>query len=101
MAFYGSTPSYRTVLDAEGHSDLQPRLNEMSKRGEWTEMSGLISDELMGRIGVYGTPRQCAEQIIARVGGFADRVCAYFPAFTPDDELLAEFIEAFAAVRPQ
>ncbi len=99
MAFYGSTPSYRTVLNAEGHGDLQPRLNEMSKRGEWMEMSGLISDDLMGRIGVYGTPRQCAEQIVARVGGFANRVCAYFPAFSPDDDLLAEFVEAFAAVR--
>ncbi|MFM8870217.1 MAG: TIGR03617 family F420-dependent LLM class oxidoreductase [Actinomycetota bacterium] len=99
MAFYGSTPSYKSVLDAEGAGDLQPRLNEMSKRGQWAEMTSLISDDLMGRIGVFGTPKQCAEQIVARVGSFASRVCAYFPAFTPDDDLLAEFIEAFDEVR--
>jgi probable F420-dependent oxidoreductase len=99
MAFYGSTPSYKSVLDAEGAGDLQPRLNDMSKRGEWATMTSLISDDLMGRIGVFGTPKQCAEQIVARVGSFASRVCAYFPAFTPDDDLLAEFIESFDEVR--
>ena len=35
LSFYGSTPSYRPVLEVEGWGDLQPELNAMSKRGEW------------------------------------------------------------------
>ena len=33
IAFYGSTPAYRGVLDLHGWGDLQPELNAMSKRG--------------------------------------------------------------------
>ena len=34
LAFYGSTPAYRPVLDVEGWGDLQPELNALSKRGD-------------------------------------------------------------------
>ncbi len=56
LSFYGSTPSYRPVLDVEGWGDLQPELNAMSKRGEWAEMSELITDEMVDTIAVRGTP---------------------------------------------
>ena len=35
LAFYGSTPAYRPVLDIHGWGDLQPELNTLSKRGKW------------------------------------------------------------------
>ena len=41
LAFYGSTPAYRPVLDAHGWGDLQPELNAMSKQGRWQEMASL------------------------------------------------------------
>ena len=31
LAFYGSTPAYRPVLDIEGYGDLQPELNRLTK----------------------------------------------------------------------
>ena len=34
LAFYGSTPAYRPVLDIEGWGDLQPELNALSKTGD-------------------------------------------------------------------
>ena len=34
LAFYGSTPAYRPVLEVEGWGDLQPELNALSKRGD-------------------------------------------------------------------
>ena len=34
LAFYGSTPAYRPVLDVEGWGDLQPELNALSKTGD-------------------------------------------------------------------
>ncbi len=35
VAFYGSTPAYRPVLEVEGWGELQPELNALSKQGEW------------------------------------------------------------------
>ena len=38
IAFYGSTPAYRGVLEHHGWGDLQPELNALSKQGEWKQM---------------------------------------------------------------
>ncbi|HEY5010178.1 MAG TPA: TIGR03617 family F420-dependent LLM class oxidoreductase, partial [Acidimicrobiales bacterium] len=35
IAFYGSTPAYRGVLELHGWGDLQSELNTLSKTGEW------------------------------------------------------------------
>ena len=47
LAFYGSTPAYRPVLDVEGWGEVQPELNRLSKLGQWAEMSNLITDEMV------------------------------------------------------
>jgi probable F420-dependent oxidoreductase len=94
LAFYGSTPSYRPVLDVEGWGDLQPELNALSKRGEWQQMAGLITDDLVSTIAVHGTPAECAAEIVARYGDWATRVCAYFPYYAAGDDLIAEFTAA-------
>lgn len=85
IAFYGSTPAYRPVLEVEGWADLQPELNRLSKIGDFTSMRALISPEMVARIGVVGTPRECAAQIIGRYGGHATEVCCYFPGYRPTD----------------
>ena len=38
IAFYGSTPAYRKVLELHGWGDLQDELNRLSKEGRWAEM---------------------------------------------------------------
>lgn len=98
LAFYGSTPAYRAVLDAEGWGDLQPELNTLSKRGDWAAMTSLISDEMVRTIAVYGTPDQVAGEISARFGG-CDRVCVYFPGYPAPDDLIAETAAAIKAAR--
>jgi len=96
VAFYGSTPAYRPVLDVEGWGDLQPELNALSKRGEWHEMVSLVDDDVFKTIAVHGSPARCAEEIARRFPG-CDRVCAYFPGYAPSDELIAEFTSALKA----
>src|SRR3712207_8194869 len=44
IAFYGSTPAYRSVLDLHGWGGLQDELNTLSKQGKWVEMGGLIDE---------------------------------------------------------
>ncbi len=60
LAFYGSTPAYKVVLDAHGWGDLQPELNRLSKTGDWATMSSLITDEMVDSSCVVGTPEQIA-----------------------------------------
>lgn len=73
IAFYGSTPAYRVMLDHHGWGDLQPQLHRLSKGGKWLEMMDLITDDMLDVIGVSGTPLQVAKQIRER-NNFADRV---------------------------
>lgn len=93
LAFYGSTPAYKPVLDVEGMGDLQPELNTLSKQGRWTEMASLITDDVLRVLAVQGTPTEVAAEITARYGD-CDRVCAYFPGYEIPDETIAELATA-------
>ncbi len=95
LAFYGSTPAYRPVLDIHGWGDLQPELNSMSKQGKWQEMAGLISDEVLHTIAACGTPAQIAAHIRERVNGVGDTVCLYQPGPIATDTL-AEIVDELA-----
>lgn len=95
LAFYGSTPAYRPVLDAHGWGDLQPELNAMSKQGRWQEMATLIDDEVLHTIAACGTPAEIADHIRDRVDGVSDRICLYQPGPIPIDAL-AEIVDALS-----
>jgi probable F420-dependent oxidoreductase len=79
LAFYGSTPAYRPVLDVHGWGDLQPELNKLSKQGQWEEMGQLISDDILHTIAACGSPAEIAAHIRDRVAGVSDRICVYQP----------------------
>lgn len=96
LAFYGSTPAYRPVLDVEGWGDLQPELNALSKRGDVAAMASLVTDEMVGTLAVRGTPEQCADDLRRRFGDVADRVCAYFPGHDPGSEQIASLARVLA-----
>ena len=96
LSFYGSTPSYRPVLEVEGWGDLQPELNALSKRGGWAEMATLVTDEMVDTLAVHGTPDEVATEIVKRYGD-CDRICAYFPGYRADDDLIADFVAAMKA----
>ena len=92
LAFYGSTPAYRPVLDVHGWGDLQPELNAMSKQGRWQEMATLIDDEILHTIAACGSPADVAAHIRDRVDGVADRICLYQPGPIAVDSL-AEIVD--------
>lgn len=96
LAFYGSTPAYRPVLDVHGWGKLQPELNALSKQGRWQEMGTLIDDEVLHTIAACGTPAEIAASIRDRVDGLSDRVCLYQPGPIAVDAL-AEIVDALAA----
>jgi alkanesulfonate monooxygenase SsuD/methylene tetrahydromethanopterin reductase-like flavin-dependent oxidoreductase (luciferase family) len=88
LAFYGSTPSYRPVLEVEGWADVQLELNALSKTGHVAAMVDLVDDTMARTLAVVGTPEECATEIKRRFGDVADRVCAYFPGYdAPLDQI--------------
>ena len=97
LGFYGSTPSYRPVLDVEGWGELQPELNALSKQGDWTGMAARISDDVLHTIAVPGTPEEVAAEVVRRYGDSADRVCLYFPGYDISDEVIGETVAAVHA----
>ncbi len=74
IAFYGSTPAYRGVLESVGYGELQGELNALSKQGKWLEMGQCIDDTLLEKIAVVGEPQDIAAKIVQRYGDIFD-VC--------------------------
>ncbi len=79
IAFYGSTPAYRGVLEAHGWGELQNELNRLSKQGGWVEMGGLITDEILNTFAVVGSPEQIAPELHRRYGDVIERISFYSP----------------------
>ena len=87
IAFYGSTPAYKPVLENIGAGDLQGELNTMSKQGRWAEMGTLIDDEMMSAFAVEGEPDAIAENILSRYGDIVDRTSAAYAQLPKTDRL--------------
>jgi len=74
VAFYGSTPAYRGVLELHGWGGLHGELHRLSKLGRWDEMGVLIGDDVLDAFAIVGTPAQAAKELRRRFGGVFDRV---------------------------
>ena len=96
IAFYGSTPAYRAVLDLHGWGGLQDDLNKMSKEGKWVEMGELIDDEILNTFAVVGEPEQIAPELKRRYGDVIDRISFYAP-YKSDPERWAPVLDALRA----
>lgn len=95
VAFYGSTPGYRHVLDHHGLGSLFEHLHAKSKAGEWASMPGLVDDDVLGLFVVRGdTPEAVAFGVRDRVAGVADRVALV--AEGADPAAIAPLISALA-----
>jgi probable F420-dependent oxidoreductase len=78
LAFYGSTPAYRGVLEIHGWGEMQTELNRLSKRGEWDAMGELITDDILEEFAVVAEPAKVAGALKARFGGLVDRTLCTF-----------------------
>ncbi|OBG65013.1 LLM class F420-dependent oxidoreductase [Mycobacterium sp. E735] len=78
IAFYGSTPAYRKVLELHGWGDLHAELNRLSKQGEWDAMAKLIDDEMLATFAVVGPVDEVGAALRDRCEGVVDRVLPIF-----------------------
>ena len=95
IAFYGSTPAYKGVLEAHGWNDLQPELNRMSKAGQWEEMGTLIEDDILNAFATVGEPKDIVTELKSRYDGVLDRLTIGFEGL--EAETVAGLISEFKA----
>jgi len=79
IAFYGSTPAYRKVLELHGWGDVATKLHELSLQGEWDAMATLINDEILDAFAVVAPTAKLAAALQDRCDGVIDRVMPSFP----------------------
>ena len=77
ISFYGSTPSYREVLEREGRGDVADRLHALSRRGGWAEMPDLVDDELFEAVCTVATWDDLAAALARRYGSRVTRLMPY------------------------
>jgi probable F420-dependent oxidoreductase len=77
IAFYGSTPAYRGVLELHGWGALQGELTRLSKLGRWGEMAGLVDDEVLHAFAVVPVD-EAIRSLRARAAAGVDRLLCTF-----------------------
>ncbi|MGV0643069.1 LLM class F420-dependent oxidoreductase [Mycolicibacterium sp. XJ879] len=85
IAFYGSTPAYRKVLELHGWGDLHTELHRLSLAGQWDDMGTLIDDEVLEAFAVVAPIDRLAAKVRDRCDGLIDRVLVGFPAAVPEE----------------
>ncbi|MCH5677560.1 TIGR03617 family F420-dependent LLM class oxidoreductase [Streptomyces gilvus] len=82
IAFYGSTPAYRGVLELHGWGDLGQELANLARgdsEDRWRRMGDLVDDEVLHAFAVVAEPDRLAQAVAARFGGLVDRFSFYSP----------------------
>ena len=86
IGFYASTPAYKVVLDVHGWGDLQPRLRDLTRSGDWAGMASVVHDDLLHAVAVVAPPDRVADEIRHRYGSVLDRVALNAP-YSADPDL--------------
>ena len=92
IAFYGSTPAYRPVLELHGWSELADRLHALSvtkDESRWAAMGDLIDDDVLAAFAVVGRPAEAAAELKRRYGDIVDRVHVPASAGLTEEEVTA------------
>jgi probable F420-dependent oxidoreductase len=99
IAFYGSTRTYKGVLDLHGWGETCLRLHRLAAEGRWSEMGREISDEMLDQFAVCAAYDQIAARIKERWGGIVNRIGFFMPIrHEGDKERLREIIRQIQAV---
>jgi hypothetical protein len=89
IAFYGSTPAYRKVLELHGWGELGDELHRLSLKGDWDAMGTLIDDDVLDAFAVVAPIDELAAKLRDRCAGAIDRVLLGFPKTVSQTKITA------------
>ena len=86
IAFYGSTRTYKSVMDIHGWGDVCLELNRLAAAGRWDDMPAKITGEMVEAFATIGTHDQIIDEIRARFGAYATQIGFNLPVESPEDQ---------------
>lgn len=96
IAFYGSTPNYRAVLEYLDCGGIAKELSALVRQGEFEAMAKLVPDSLMDAVAIAAAPHDLGQALRGRYQGVLDRVSLYFPIQANDpDARWRQFVQSF------
>lgn len=95
LAFHLTLPAYETVIELNGWEGIVAQARRLQSGGRWPEIEQLVSEEMLDRVGVSGTPKEVGRKLRAR-NDFADRsaIVVYSGA---DPGAIGDLLNAFHA----
>ncbi|MDZ8275057.1 TIGR03617 family F420-dependent LLM class oxidoreductase [Microbacterium aquimaris] len=102
VAFYGSTPAYRGVLDVHGWGSLGERLHALSRTDDpdrWAAMARAVPDEVVEAFAIVASPQDLPSAVHARYGSHADQISLQRPEGV-DRDTWADVLNRMRALSP-
>ena len=96
VAFYGSTPAYRPVLESIGVGALQGELQDLTRAGRWGDLAAVVTDEVLDELTVVGPAPEVGRRLRERYAGLVDRLSLTFVQRLPPGGL-GSVVEALRA----
>jgi len=96
IAFYGSTPAYRPVLELHGWAALADELHTLSvgrREDKWTAMAELVDDQVLATFAVVAAPEDVAGEVLRRFDGLVDRFSVY-ASYPAEPDLWTPLVDA-------
>lgn len=72
VGFYGSTRTYRKVFEQHDLGDLGDKLHHLSVKGQWDQLAGEVSDDVVRLFAAVGTYGEIGKAVEERYGGVVD-----------------------------
>ncbi len=92
LGFLYSTPAYRRTFELFGWDDLGVQLQRMTRKGEWSQLNNLITDEVLDAILPQARWDDLPSVVAEWFGDLVDGVMLQVPADPADDARYAEML---------
>jgi probable F420-dependent oxidoreductase len=92
LGFLYSTPAYWPSLELFGWQDKGQRLLDMTRQGNWANMSEIIGDDMLEQFVPRGTYAEIAQVLRDRYAGLSRRITFPMPESPADDERVADVV---------
>jgi probable F420-dependent oxidoreductase len=99
IAFYGSTPAYRPILELHGWGELGDDLHALSRAGRWGDLPALIDDDVLAAFAVVAESERVVAELDRRFGRLFDRLTLSLP-YPVDDGTLDSIAAGVRALKP-
>ena len=84
IAFYASTPGYRSFLEFHGEIDAGKQLSALMREGRFEEMPSLVSDALLSAVAISEADGGLARSLLTRYAGDLVQRVALYDGVPPD-----------------